>query len=100
MEVIHTYVSRTGPPFQSGDISLSDLGTINMSFESWLEKETWAQRVVCFYEVSPIPRRGIVSQMLPTCLLIDHYLTPNTRWSNKNTRSYQSVTAYPSTLII
>ena len=51
----------------SGDRYMSQLGFISDSFQKRLPHETFARKIICFYELSPILDNVIVSQ--PTILL-------------------------------
>ena len=61
MEMLDADAGRTRSRNKSEDTALLNLQSINISFENWLGKQTWAQRVFCFYEVSPMPGPEIVS---------------------------------------
>lgn len=48
-------------PHISGDRYMSHLGFISDNFRRWLPDETFARKVICFYELSPIHDNVIVS---------------------------------------
>lgn len=61
MSNIDYAIGSNPTPYISGDRYMSQLGFINDNFSKRLSHETFARKVICFYELTPIYDNVIVS---------------------------------------
>ena len=57
-------LNQTPPSSQTTSRNVLQLGLINVGFIEWLPQQSFAHRIVCFYEVLPVTKIGIVGPII------------------------------------